>query len=40
MGILRVAFTVIGLIFASQSHAQNSFPWKWDMTPVEVQQVT
>ncbi len=40
MRILRIACAAIGLMFASQLHAQNSSPWKWGMSPAEVQQVT
>jgi hypothetical protein len=35
-----IALTFLCLLFAGRLHAQNAFPWKWGMTPVEVQAVT
>lgn len=40
MGVLRTALIAITLLTGSPLHAQNAFPWKWGMTPAEVQQVT
>ena len=35
-----IALAFLCLLFAGRVHAQNAFPWKWGMSPVEVQAVT
>jgi len=40
---MKSASIVLGflfLLFVGRVQAQNAFPWKWGMTPVEVQSVT
>lgn len=40
MKLASIALMFLCLLFAGRAHAQNAFPWKWGMSPVEVQAVT